>query len=49
VWFDGSNPYWYYGSEPSMLRTVGDQPTLWESLLPPEALVMPVELDRVDR
>jgi transposase, IS5 family len=32
-----------------MLRTVGDQPTLWEALLPPEALVMPVELVRVDR
>jgi IS5 family transposase len=31
-----------------MLRTVGDQPTLWESLLPPEALVMPAELVRVD-
>ena len=27
-----------------MLRTVGDQPTLWESLLPAEALVMPAEL-----
>ena len=32
-----------------MLRTVGDQPTLWESLLPVEALVMPAELQRVDR
>ena len=32
-----------------MLRTVGDQPTLWESLLPAEALVMPAELVRVDR
>jgi transposase, IS5 family len=31
-----------------MLRTVGDQPTLWESLLPAEALVMPTELVRVD-
>lgn len=31
-----------------MLRTVGDQPTLWESLLPAEALVMPGELQRVD-
>ena len=29
-----------------MLRTVGDQPTLWESLLPAEALVMPAELQR---
>src|SRR3954469_3301377 len=32
-----------------MLRTVGDQATLWESLLPGEALVMPAELVRVDR
>ena len=32
-----------------MLRTVGEQPTLWEALLPAEALVMPVELVRVDR
>ena len=32
-----------------MLRTVGDQPTLWEALLPPEALRMPAELERVDR
>jgi len=31
-----------------MLRTVGDQSTLWESLLPAEALVMPAELGRVD-
>jgi IS5 family transposase len=31
-----------------MLRTVGDQATLWESLLPAEALVMPAELARVD-
>ena len=31
-----------------MLRTVGDQPTLWEALLPAEALVMPAELARVD-
>jgi transposase, IS5 family len=31
-----------------MLRTVGDQATLWESLLPAQALVMPAELVRVD-
>jgi len=31
-----------------MLRTVGDQPTLWESLLPAEALVMSAELTRID-
>lgn len=32
-----------------MLRTVCDRPTLWEALLPPEALVMPAELVAVDR
>src|SRR4051812_1710618 len=31
-----------------MLRTVGDQATLWESLLPVQALIMPAELVRVD-
>ena len=32
-----------------MLRTVCDSPTLWEALLPPEALIMPAELVAVDR
>jgi IS5 family transposase len=32
-----------------MLRTVGEQASLWEALLPPAALVMPAELERVDR
>ncbi len=32
-----------------MLRTVREGPTLWEALLPPEALVMPAELEAVDR
>ncbi len=31
-----------------MLRTVNDQPTLWDSILPAELLVLPVELGRVD-
>ena len=31
-----------------MLRTVIDQPTLWDSILPAEALVMSAELTRVD-
>ena len=31
-----------------MLRTVNDQPTLWDALLPPECLRMPEELTRVD-
>ncbi len=32
-----------------MLRTVNPQPTLWEAILPPEALGMPPELAAVDR
>jgi len=32
-----------------VLRTVNDQPTLWDSLLPAEALVMSSELAQVDR
>ncbi|TDO52811.1 IS5 family transposase, partial [Kribbella sp. VKM Ac-2571] len=31
-----------------MLRTVNDQPTLWDSILPVELLVLPDELARVD-
>ena len=31
-----------------MFRTVNDQPTLWDSILPSELLVLPVELGRVD-
>ena len=31
-----------------MFRTVNDQPTLWDSILPRELLVLPVELGRVD-
>ena len=31
-----------------MLRTVNDQPTLWDAILPAEALVMSGELTRVD-
>jgi IS5 family transposase len=36
------------GIEAIVLRTVNDQPTLWDSILPPELLVLPVELGRVD-
>jgi transposase, IS5 family len=42
-----SNP-WREGFEAIMFRTVNDQPTLWNSILPPELLVLPVELGRVD-
>ena len=31
-----------------MLRTVSDQPTLWDATLPSELLVLPAELARVD-
>ena len=31
-----------------MFRTVGDRPSLWESLLPAEVLRLPAELARVD-
>jgi transposase, IS5 family len=31
-----------------VLRTVNDQPTLWDAILPPELLVLPAELGRVD-
>src|SRR6201990_2235345 len=31
-----------------MFRTVNDQPTLWDSILPPELLVLPAGLGRVD-
>jgi len=31
-----------------VLRTVNDQPTLWDAILPAELLVLPAELGRVD-
>lgn len=31
-----------------MFRTVGDQASLWEAVLPPELLTLPEELARVD-
>ena len=31
-----------------MFRTVNEQPTLWDSILPVELVVLPVELGRVD-
>jgi IS5 family transposase len=36
------------GIEAIMFRTVNDQPTLWDAILPPELLVLPTELGRVD-
>ena len=42
-----SNP-WQEGIEAIALRTVSDQPTLWDAILPSELLVLPSELARVD-
>jgi transposase, IS5 family len=36
------------GIEAIVFRTVNDQPTLWDAILPSELLVLPVELGRVD-
>jgi IS5 family transposase len=36
------------GIEAIVLRTVSDQPTLWDAILPSELLVLPAELARVD-
>jgi IS5 family transposase len=36
------------GIEAIMFRTIGDRPSVWESLLPPEVLRLPEELARVD-
>jgi hypothetical protein len=33
---------WAEGIEAIVLRTVNDQPTLWDSILPPELLLLPV-------
>jgi transposase, IS5 family len=51
LYLDGkmaSTPWAREGIEAIVLRTVNDQPTLWDSILPPELLVLPVELGRVD-
>jgi IS5 family transposase len=42
-----SNP-WREGFEVIVFRTVNDQPTLWDSILPAKLLVVPAELARVD-
>ena len=42
-----SNP-WVEGFEAIVFRTVGDQVSLWEAVLPPELLKLPDELARVD-
>jgi IS5 family transposase len=42
-----SNP-WREGFEDIVFRTVNDQPTLWDAIMPSELLVLPAELARVD-
>src|SRR5690349_23889861 len=43
-----SQPLGEKGLRPFMLRTVADQPTLWEAILPEELRRLPVELTRID-
>ena len=45
---DGLEPLGEKGFEAIVFSTVNDQPTLWDAILPPELLVLPVELGRVD-
>ena len=47
-WDDGLNALVAEGIEAIVLRTVNDQPTLWDAILPSELLVLPTELARVD-
>ena len=47
-WDDGLNALVAEGIEAIVFRTVGDQCSLWESLLPEEVLRLPEELARVD-
>jgi len=42
-----SNP-WVEGFEAIVFRTVSDEMSLWEAVLPPELLKLPDELARVD-
>jgi len=35
---------WLEGIEAIVFRTVNEQPTLWDSILPPELLVLPVRV-----
>ena len=47
-WEDGLNALVAEGIEAIVFRTVNDQPTLWDAILPSELLVLPAELARVD-
>ena len=48
IWKDGLKALIAEGIEAIVFRTVGDQPSLWESLLPEEVRRLPEELARVD-
>lgn len=48
TWDDGLNALVAEGIEAIVFRTVNDQPTLWDAILPSELLVLPEELARVD-
>jgi len=47
-WEDGLNALVAEGIEAIVFRTVGDQCSLWESILPEEVRRLPEELARVD-
>jgi transposase, IS5 family len=47
-WDDGLIALVAEGIEAIVFRTVNDQPTLWDAILPSELLVLPTELARVD-
>jgi transposase, IS5 family len=47
-WDDGLNALVAEGIEAIVFRTVNDQLTLWDAILPSELLVLPTELARVD-
>lgn len=47
-WDDGLNALVAEGIEAIVFKTVNDQPTLWDAILPSELLVLPAELARVD-
>lgn len=47
-WDDGLNALVTEGIEAIVFRTLNEQPTLWDAILPSELLVLPTELARVD-
>jgi IS5 family transposase len=45
---NGLKPLGKKGLRPFLLRTVADQPTLWDAVLPEELRRLPAELARID-